>query len=243
MATKTSNYEFNKPEQNDFYDVDVQNENWDKLDKELSEFDDSGATEDIKSFPDFLTKFVTGNKVAVTLRNLKAGLQFVLHTGQIVNNCVTDNAGLPLSAAQGKVLKDLYTQLYSDLNTTNNNLSKKADATSLSSYALKSDLTAYSTKAQLESTFINLTNKRYVKITAAENYSNYGIIFAVTSHGILCVYSENGNFTTLFESAGNSVKISASGLVTTIDCVSTYTHGFILRGGSLKDMPYEISQS
>ena len=144
------------------------------------------------------------------------------------------------------VIKDLQSQITKNsgaISDVNNNLSKKADATSLSSYALKSDLTAYSTKAQLESTFINLTNKRYVKITAAENYSNYGIIFAVTSHGILCVYSENGNFTTLFESAGNSVKISASGLVTTIDCVSTYTHGFILRGGSLKDMPYEISQS
>lgn len=144
------------------------------------------------------------------------------------------------------VIKDLQSQVTKNsgaISDVNNNLSKKADATSLSSYALKSDLTAYSTKAQLESTFINLTNKRYVKITAAENYSNYGIIFAVTSHGILCVYSENGNFTTLFESAGNSVKISASGLVTTIDCVSTYTHGFILRGGSLKDMPYEISQS
>ena len=124
MATKTSKYEFNKPEQNDFYDVDVQNENWDKVDEELSEFDDSGVTEDIKSFPDFLTKFVTGNKVAVTLRNLKAGLQFVLHAGQIVNNCVTDNAGLPLSAAQGKVLKDLYTQLYSDSQALANNLSK-----------------------------------------------------------------------------------------------------------------------
>lgn len=116
MATKTSNYEFNKPKQNDFYDVDVQNENWDKVDEELSEFDDSGVTEDIKSFPDFLSKFVTGNKVAITLRNLKAGLQFVLHAGQIVNNCVTDNTGLPLSAAQGKVLKDL-------IDTTNNNLS------------------------------------------------------------------------------------------------------------------------
>lgn len=116
MATKTSNYEFNKPEQNDFYDVDVQNENWDKVDEELSEFDDSGVTEDIKSFPDFLSKFVAGNKVAITLRNLKAGLQFVLHAGQIVNNCVTDNTGLPLSAAQGKVLKDL-------IDTTNNNLS------------------------------------------------------------------------------------------------------------------------
>lgn len=134
MATKTSNYEFNKPEQNDFYDVDVQNENWDKVDEELSEFDDSGVTEDIKSFPDFLSKFVTGNKVAITLRNLKAGLQFVLHAGQIVNNCVTDNTGLPLSAAQGKALKDL-------IDTTNNNLSNKADKTSLSNYVSKDDLT------------------------------------------------------------------------------------------------------
>ena len=143
MATKTSNYEFNKPEQNDFYDVDVQNENWDKVDEELSEFDDSGVTEDIKSFPDFLSKFVTGNKVAITLRNLKAGLQFVLHAGQIVNNCVTDNAGLPLSAAQGKALMDKYTQLYSDLNTTNNNLSNTNSRldTSLSSSVLDYALT------------------------------------------------------------------------------------------------------
>ena len=132
MATKTSKYEFNKPEQNDFYDVDVQNENWDKVDEELSEFDDSGVTEDIKSFPDFLTKFVTGNKVAVTLRNLKAGLQFVLHAGQIVNNCVTDNAGLPLSAAQGKVLKDLYTQLYSEKITWCGNITDLSTLVSLS---------------------------------------------------------------------------------------------------------------
>lgn len=109
------------------------------------------------------------------------------------------------------------------------------------STALKSDLSAYATNAQLQSTFINISNKRYVKITASENNSNYGIIFAVTSQGILCVYSVNGNFTTLFESTGNRVKISASGLVTTIDCAASYTHGFILRGGSLKNMPYEIS--
>lgn len=136
MATKTSNYEFNKPEQNDFYDVDVQNENWDKVDEELSEFDDSGVTEDIKSFPDFLSKFVTGNKVAITLRNLKAGLQFVLHAGQIVNNCVTDNAGLPLSAAQGKALMDKYTQLYSEVGNTNSRLD-----TTLSSSVLDYALT------------------------------------------------------------------------------------------------------
>ena len=95
----------------------------DIMDIESPEFDDSGTVEGISSFPSFLEAMKSRMNFFRFFRNLKAGLQFVLHAGQIVNNCVTDNAGLPLSAAQGKVLKDLYTQLYSDLNTTNNNLS------------------------------------------------------------------------------------------------------------------------
>ena len=95
----------------------------DIMDIESPEFDDSGTVEGISSFPSFLETMKSKMNFFQFFRNLKAGLQFVLHAGQIVNNCVTDNAGLPLSAAQGKVLKDLYTQLYSDLNATNNNLS------------------------------------------------------------------------------------------------------------------------
>ena len=87
----------------------------DIMDIESPEFDDSGTVEGISSFPSFLETMKSKMNFFQFFRNLKAGLQFVLHTGQIVNNCVTDNAGLPLSAAQGKVLKDLYTQLYSDL--------------------------------------------------------------------------------------------------------------------------------
>ena len=82
---------------------------------ELSEtetsFDDSGSVSGITSFPAFLATFLSKTKTGIFLRNLKAGLQFVLHAGSIVNNCVTDNAELPLSAAQGKVLMDLYTVL------------------------------------------------------------------------------------------------------------------------------------
>lgn len=77
-----------------------------KVETAMTEFDDTGTVAEIKSFPEMLTKLVTGNKLAVTLRNLKAGLQFVLHAGSIVNNCVTDNPNLPLSAAQGKALMD-----------------------------------------------------------------------------------------------------------------------------------------
>ena len=89
----------------------------DIMDIESPEFDDSGTVEGISSFPSFLETMKSKMNFFQFFRNLKAGLQFVLHTGQIVNNCVTDNSSLPLSAAQGKVLKDLYTQLYSESNT------------------------------------------------------------------------------------------------------------------------------
>lgn len=115
----------------------------DIMDIETPEFDDSGTVEGISSFPSFLETMKSKMNFFQFFRNLKAGLQFVLHAGQIVNNCVTDNAGLPLSAAQGKVLKDLYTQLYSDLNATNNNLSNTNSRldTSLSSSVLDYALT------------------------------------------------------------------------------------------------------
>lgn len=111
MATKTDKYELRKKEDNDFYNIDDFNDNMDKIETALTEFDDSGSADGITSFTDMLTKLVTGNKLAVTLRNLKAGLQFVLHAGSIVNNCVTDNAKLPLAAAQGKALQDAITKL------------------------------------------------------------------------------------------------------------------------------------
>ena len=103
---------------------------------ETPEFDDSGTVEGISSFPSFLETMKSKMNFFQFFRNLKAGLQFVLHAGQIVNNCVTDNTGLPLSAAQGKALMDKYTQLYSDLNTTNNDLSNKFVAKDISNGSL-----------------------------------------------------------------------------------------------------------
>ena len=115
MATKTDIYELRKKEENDFYTIDDFNDNMDTVETALTTFDDTGTVEGITSFTDMLTKMVTGNKLAITLRNLKAGLRYVLHTGSIVNNCVTDNVNLPLAAAQGKALQDQLTKLNSDL--------------------------------------------------------------------------------------------------------------------------------
>ena len=115
MATKTEIYELRKKEENDFYNIEDFNNNMDMLEAALTEFDDSGTAEGVTSFTEMLTKLVTGNKLATTLKNLKAGLQFVLHAGSIVNNCVTDNANLPVSAAMAKSLQDQINQANSNL--------------------------------------------------------------------------------------------------------------------------------
>lgn len=54
-------------------------------------------------------------KVKKFIEDFKNWMAGVCLIGQIVNDCVTNNANLPLSAAQGKVLMDLYTVLNANL--------------------------------------------------------------------------------------------------------------------------------
>jgi len=90
------------------------------------EFDDSGEVEGITGKESLLNKLVSGIPLVKWMQNVKAGFSLALYVGELVNNCVTDRADLPLSAAQGKVLMDLYTQLYSDLDfITDKNSIKK----------------------------------------------------------------------------------------------------------------------
>ena len=56
-------------------------------------------------------------KVKKFFEDTKNWMTGVCLIGQIVNNCVTNNAKLPLSAAQGKVLMDLYTVLNTNLSS------------------------------------------------------------------------------------------------------------------------------
>ena len=83
---------------------------------ETPEFDASGTVEGITGKTTLLASFVTRMPLVKFMRNVVAGFKLVLYAGQVVNNCVTDNASLPLSAAQGKVLMDLYTVLNTNLN-------------------------------------------------------------------------------------------------------------------------------
>ncbi len=130
----TPNYKLKKPEGTDPVDIQDFNDNADLIDAALkkkaesSGGDISGMT--VKTLDDITTEFpvpVAGEstktflgKVKKFFSDTKNWMTGVCLIGQIVNNCVTNNAKLPLSAAQGKVLMDLYNVL----NTNFSNLSK-----------------------------------------------------------------------------------------------------------------------
>ncbi len=79
-------------------------------------FDDSGEVSDVTGFQAFLDKLASGMRFLDFFRDLKAGLKFVLHTGQLVNNGLCTEPGkFPLDAAFGKTLQDQLTTLNSNL--------------------------------------------------------------------------------------------------------------------------------
>lgn len=121
---ETTNMKLKKPVENEYISVGIINGNMDIIDagmKEISdsvdapEFDATGTVEGITDKEGLLASFVTRMPLVKFMRNVVAGFKLVLYAGQVVNNCVTDNASLPLSAAQGKVLMDLYTVLNTNL--------------------------------------------------------------------------------------------------------------------------------
>lgn len=127
MATNTTNYDFKKPDESDFYDVADQNKNWDLADEALKNldtptFEDYTGSTAVPSATDAIDQIKSKGKLGTLLSNIKAAFKGACLIGHIVNNCVTDNVELPLSAAQGKVLKDLYTQLYSEMGTITNGI-------------------------------------------------------------------------------------------------------------------------
>lgn len=83
---------------------------------ETPDWDDSGEVEGITSFTDFMESFVKGTSIYQFLANFKAGMKFLLHCGQLVNNGYCETPGkFPMDAAFGKTLQDQITGLYSEI--------------------------------------------------------------------------------------------------------------------------------
>ncbi|EEG57003.1 hypothetical protein [Enterocloster asparagiformis] len=99
-------------------------------------FDDSGTVEGITNFPQFLSTVVNKMNPIAFYKNFKAGMAFVLHAGQLVNNGLCNEPGkYPLDAAYGKTLYDYYDRLNSDLGGLATDLSNtNIDLNPLKSY-------------------------------------------------------------------------------------------------------------
>lgn len=116
MATSTENFKFKKPDESDFYDAQDQNGNWDIADQELEKlnnptFEDYTGDTSVPAASAAIEELRSKSKLGVLLSNIKAAFKGACLIGHIVNNCVTDRSDLPLSAAQGKALMDLYNVL------------------------------------------------------------------------------------------------------------------------------------
>lgn len=125
----TPNYNLKKPEGTDPVDIQDFNDNADVVDAALKKKAESSGGDisemTVKTLDNITTDFpvpVAGEKPKTCLGKVKKFFEDtknwmtgVCLIGSIVNNCVTDNAKLPLSAAQGKALMDLYTVLNTNL--------------------------------------------------------------------------------------------------------------------------------
>lgn len=78
-------------------------------------FEDYTGETEVPAAAAALENIRSKGKLSTLFSNIKAFCKGCCTLAMIVNNCVTDNAGLPLSAAQGKTLMDLINQTNSNL--------------------------------------------------------------------------------------------------------------------------------
>ena len=145
---ETKNLKLKIPEKNEYINIADINENAEKIDEELAKKADASggdisetvittveASQDEYPVPAAgdSAKTVLG-KVQKFFADIRNWMKGVCLLGQIVNNCVTDNVKLPLSAAQGKVLMDLYNVL----NTNQKRKAPTSHASTANTYGLGS---------------------------------------------------------------------------------------------------------
>ena len=138
MATETTNYHFSKPAETDYYDVNVQNNNWDAADREMKGLDDEKvdknggdiANTEVSEFAASSTKWpvpaageapkTLWGKTKKFFEDFKNWMTGVCLLGQLVSNNTTNNANLPASAAavyqEAQLRANQIAQLNSDLN-------------------------------------------------------------------------------------------------------------------------------
>lgn len=117
----TEHYNLHKPDQDDFYDVDVLNENMDKIDTVLKETQTavSNPAEQAPVFTPAETRssLVSGEKLGTLMGKIAKWLADLKDSAfaTIANNCTTTEEGNVLDARQGQVLQGEVDEINSNL--------------------------------------------------------------------------------------------------------------------------------
>ena len=215
----TKNFGLNMPDEDDFVEIDKINENAEKIDEELAKKADasggdisetvittvkaSQAEYPVPAAGDS-AKTVLG-KVQKFFADIRNWMKGVCLLGQIVNNCVTDNAKLPLSAAQGKVLMDLYNVL----NTNQKNLINKMESLNSKEITSGTILSTVLGFSQLPGSFAKSGFAAIEDSPLANKSSEFGcIIYGYKDRRIVILtgYGDNASYVrTIYRDRWNSV--------------------------------------
>ena len=173
-------------------------------------FDDSDLDSGITSFQTFLTKIVSGMKIAKFFRDFKTGMAYVLHKGSLINNGTCNTAGeYALDAAYGKVLRDdidslnssfrsFVNEYYLAFTPGQNAVIKWKDAAINPSANPGYFLIVMKPRAHLEDgmmylvrTIANAGGTIETDITGIKTHSNYSVFESTATHN-LCFRSVSG---------------------------------------------------
>lgn len=186
-------------------------------------FDDSGVVEEITSFQSFYDKFVSGMKIRDFFRNLKAGLKFVLHTGQLVNNGLCNEPGkYPLDAAYGRTLLEMIgntanlpggaADIVSAIVTQNSNLELESGAATINTDWATGSANYYKIGKQcVVNALVTLkqdtsaNNTLLISGLPAAAQEKVCLIHGTTGYGVFKVLANTGDITIDAGAKGNSI--------------------------------------
>ena len=155
----------------------------------------------ISGFGDFLNRMTSGMRLPSFFRDLKAGLKFVLHTGQIVNNGLCNEPGkYPLDAAYGRTLLEMIgntadlpggaADIVSAIVTQNSNLSGKtntSDFNNLKNSIVMVNVTGFAIGIDGNNVIIQW-------LTGANREFGYALNIGTTDGTMQFFYRENGTW-------------------------------------------------
>ena len=201
----TEHYKLHKPDQDDFYDVDVLNENMDKIDTVLKETQTavSNPAEQAPVFTEAETRssLVSGEKLGTLMGKIAKWLTDLKDSAfaTIANNCTTTEEGSVLDARQGQVLQGEVDEINSNLNAL-----KKSVADGKS--AIASAITGKGVSTAADASFTTMADNVKKIVTSAGN-SITGLYNNTTSFNVPANGSGHGSLTASIDSRNYSALL------------------------------------